>query len=883
MAAAAIAAGTAAPSPPLAAGPPGPISRLGAPAADTTFTRVAGPLTSLDPDELSLPSTCPAITSLQFLTWSPAAAGGQHTIPEAEVQGLCILACTFNLADGRVLQALRSANLLEHELGLARCSAVFHELHDARIFEASYHSDLEFITAVQDSSLINTAVLQFDPSWLSPLDPFDVVATPAVPARAASRGVAAVAAVPAAPASPGPASLKFLHLATWASLLSEGTRLLQGQESRVLARAVVLLSHRRRNDTRHDTSSDIQSVANTLATYARSWAGLGVSPSPSQLARQLPSYFVSCMSIMPADLAGSCGTAVACEAELRDGQILLRGRETEAASVVWARIHCNLRRFPVIDQFSGKLGSCGETKDLMERLMIGMQVPPGTPLVRTWELVRDLERKGKWQVVRDLFAGGSTPSQVVEELLDSHTTTAGAAAVLDSGVASSSSAMGATAFSGAGSMEQREFERAITSPNFIAAYETMKDAGGTAVLDAAATSGSVLMLRFLFSAPSWMRPRHTAFDLLGKCLADRASYLAYCSAVSATDGEVPKRFSTYRLSDFQSELFWSCRWSEMDMVNADLSSPYQGGFLALRYLENGTKYDRVIKADFFTVESSLLGIRDWFGRLLLGVGFSPSPGEGFSWTDVIDRQIDLVRYFNGLPAADKMEWQVWANENFTIHALERAQTLFKAKLITSRPADEVVSAFLPDGSAFFSNITAKLEDAQPIAVVRRAFPSYFSSATVALPGTTPSTSRAAVPELIDAGRGRGGGSSQSISTGKQKLSEKMDSPGSKAGLSKMLSDGTKFLASKVCDINAVAASLKVKVDDYCWPVLFSNKSGASALALCPCPDQHGGLKSKFHQPPKGFDKAKLTKRYFTAASAEQLRAAGWRNIKRAKT
>lgn len=103
---------------------------------------------------------------------------------------------------------------------------------------------------------------------------------------------------------------------------------------------------------------------------------------------------------------------------------------------------------------------------------------------------------------------------------------------------------GNASFSGSGSMEQREFERAITAPNFIVAYESMKDAEGFDVIDAAATSGSVLMLRFLFAAPSWMRPRHAAFDLLEKKLADRSGYLAYCATLSSEDGVVPKHYST---------------------------------------------------------------------------------------------------------------------------------------------------------------------------------------------------------------------------------------------------------------------------------------------------------------------------------------------------
>lgn len=434
-------------------------------------------------------------------------------------------------------------------------------------------------------------------------------------------------------------------------------------------------------------------------------------------------------------------------------------------------------------------------------------------------------------------------------------------------------------------MEQREFERAVTAPNFIEANDKIQQSEGISVIEAAATSGSVLMLRYLFWMPAWMRPRHAAFDTIGKHLDDRAGYLEYCATVSAETGTVPSQLATYRLSDSQTEEFWSCRWADMDMVNANPNARHEGGFLAVRYLEHGQAYETVSSADFYTVESSLLGIREWFGRLLLGVGFAAGPDEGYSWSDVVDRQLELVRYLEGLPAQDRASWRLWASDNFVKHALTRAQTLFRAKLMTSRPADEVVTNFLPDGASFFANITAKLEDAKPIAVVRRAFPNYFPAALVSLPGTSSSATRQGGSNDGRAGGGSGGGATAQAKAnkgGKARMREQADTPGSKADLAKVLSSGHLFIAAKVCDLQAVADHFKVKKEDYCWPVIFSTKKGEAALALCPHPDRHGGVNSKWHKPPKGFDQGNALKKFWSAASAEQLREAGWRNIKKGK-
>ena len=102
------------------------------------------------------------------------------------------------------------------------------------------------------------------------------------------------------------------------------------------------------------------------------------------------------------------------------------------------------------------------------------------------------------------------------------------------------------------------------------------------------------------------------------------------------------------------------------------------------------------------MESSLLGVRDWFNRLLLSVSFAAQPSEGYTWFETCDRQLELVRYIGGLPESECKSWYSWADENFRTHALARAAALFRAKLTTGRPADEYVSWFLPAGAAFFA-------------------------------------------------------------------------------------------------------------------------------------------------------------------------------------
>lgn len=880
MAAAAAAGPAAQPANP----PPVAIGRLVVAAASTHIARGAAAAGSLAPDLWTLPHDSPVVKSVRFVTWDVPAGNGPAAIAVSEMQGLCLSACTFNTDDGVASRALRAANLIETALSRTQCSAILQELAESRMFEKEFASETDWFETLTDNTLINRQLLIFQPTWLVALDPFDTPGRAAAGPAGRRRGAAAQVVVDGAVAPvAGPDSLKFLHLTSWESVIKEGAAQMPGQEARVLARVITLLSHRVRAVTRADDSSDIQAAAATLTTYVSAWANLGSRATASQLARQTPAYLASCLSIMPPDLAGTCGTAAACEAELRDCQTLLRGRESESLAVVWSRIHSNLARFPVLCHFKGRNISSGATKGILERLMIGMQIPAGSPLIRVWELSRTLETRGKDQTVRDLFAAGSTAAQVVDELLEAHSATAGSASVPDSGLADSgaaaSSGTGGAASSGA--MEQKEFERAVSSPNFVEAYEAIKDADGVSVIDAAGTSGSILMLRFLFTGASWMRPRHPAFDVVGKHLAERANYLAYCITAESDEGEVPRDLSTYCLREAQSEAFWNCKWDDIDMVNTHPDRPYEGGFLAIRYLQNGTRYSKVADFDHYTVEACLLGVREWFGRLLTGIGFSSQLDEGYSWYDVVDRQLEFVRYLNGLPTSERDGWRKWADTNFRQHALQRAQTIFRARLMTSHPADEVITHFLPDGATFFSNITNRLEDAKPIATVRKAFPSFFSAEAVTLPGTSQTQRASDGGGERGAGAGRqGDGKAKGKAAGKMK--ERDDAPGSKSDLAKILKDGQLFLAAKVGDINAMADSLKVKVDDYCWPVLFSNKPGKAALALCPCPDKHGNMESKWHRPPKGFNREQLTRKFWSAASLDQLKEAGWRTAKRSK-
>lgn len=76
-------------------------------------------------------------------------ANGRATIAVSVLQGICISACSFDITNGDITRALRAANLIESALTMAQCSAILHELCEARVFESEFGSESEWFEGVR--------------------------------------------------------------------------------------------------------------------------------------------------------------------------------------------------------------------------------------------------------------------------------------------------------------------------------------------------------------------------------------------------------------------------------------------------------------------------------------------------------------------------------------------------------------------------------------------------------------------------------------------------------------------------------------------------------------------------------------------------------------
>ena len=122
----------------------------------------------------------------------------------------------------------------------------------------TYATEEAFCAAACSNPTAAAATRSFQPNWLETYDPFDT------PGRAAGRGRGGQ---PATAPVPGEASLLFLRITSWLSLLREGERMAPGKGARVLARTLTLLGSRKRDATRRAAGAAVRAAADTLLTH----------------------------------------------------------------------------------------------------------------------------------------------------------------------------------------------------------------------------------------------------------------------------------------------------------------------------------------------------------------------------------------------------------------------------------------------------------------------------------------------------------------------------------------------------------------------------------------------------------------------------------------
>ena len=619
------------------AAPTAPARLTVGPASTTLSVSPVPPASATEQLRWELPRDSPAIKSLSFVSFSVPPAPARVEIEAIQIVGVSLAASNFLNLPAAEQTALAQANMVVDFLDRARCSEILHELAMARIFEVEYEDLEEFASAVVSSSLINKASLAIRVAHISQGDPFD---TPAVPGRAARGRVAAVRAVPAVP---GPTELEPIRKVSWASVLREARSVFPDSLGVLLAYFACFLGLSERAATRRDEASYIRLGADTLFAYVSEASRLGPSPSATAVASCIPRYLVRLHQVMPATLRSSSLSWAEIDTLLRDSHALLVGRSSETIAVTWSRIHHRLHKFEVLRHFHLQSPGVSDTRVQLSRLIARyLDNTSADPLVLITELDRVLAEARKGTIISDLFSAGSSIAEVVDTLLGARDAI-GSAESLGGDAGGTVVAGGTSGASGNAAISASALERGMNS-DFRETADEASGKEGLELLGVVCASSSVLILRFLYDGTPFLLTKHEVFGSIAKALVDRRAHLAYSVVVDASTGEVPAARQIYQLTQKQNDHFWSLNFEQLDMVNVDPAVPSTGGFLALRFIDTGATYNHVDPSQHYIVEACLLGLREWFDGCLLGGGYSSTPSSGYTWFEVVDKQLVLVRY-----------------------------------------------------------------------------------------------------------------------------------------------------------------------------------------------------------------------------------------------
>ena len=809
----------------------------------------------------TLPSGSRAIKAFGFIGWTAAATAGRMKAPSSTIIGVLLAVMIF--PDDATFSLLEGASTVVATLTIAACSAVLTELATSGLLDVEYKSDVDVQKRVHMAAGKTDSNLTFRDAWWDYTNPFDKPGT----ARVAARG--GRAAQPAVALVPGPPELAFLDAISWADCLRFSAHATPSDPTFVLRRLLFLLGDMRRDETRRLASARCRVMASFLCEYAAEYGKVDVS-SPL-MPRILPRYINSVMTILPEEISEGWYLPSA-ELQLMDAQVALCGTACAAEHMLWRRIHHNMDNYPPLAPFKEHLSGAGETRVVMERLSDAYLSlgSAALPTAKMAGLAQQFLRLQLSDSISDYFTAGSSAEEVAANLTAQHESEA-----LGSSVTAGT---GGTAVAGSAPMPAKQLEKVLASADFRnAVAESSSDKLPIERIEIGLLSGVAVIMRYIFFGTAWLRTRHEYFAQLAPVLDEKQAYLSKAVALDPVSDQVPSELLVYMVGATFTSLFFALSWHELDMVNSinDTIHCATGGFLAIRSLRTGTKFAHVPKAQHYVVESCLVGIRDWFHCILLAVSFKLEPEQGYTWRQAVDKQIELIRFIQGLPESERNSWYAWARSNFVEHCLKKAAQLFKHAL-ESATGSQTHDFFLPDGAWFFVAIERRFSDAMPLAIVRRAFPGSFTAAPVVLAGTGKREREEPGLEAPSAKKPRREPKPRrEVPPGPpvKPPGGKANEPGSLTRIVSWLADGSMLIGADLFPIPDMAKASGLDLHKTCWPVICSHKhpSGKAALALCPKPQEHGGMDKPCHRRPAKFSEIL---RKFAKKATEAQRAAG---------
>ena len=854
------------------------------PPARTNLTLVVGGNDHDAVDFYKLALDTPVAESFKFLSFEIGSDNAR--VERSAFLGAILNPCwaSPNSTTANDLTVLHTLNFLEYELKVASAKRILYELDVSGVFSTVYKtvSDWEEACPSIIGKLKNPEALALKPGDFDRSDWLERV-----------QGTRA-GQVSAANAYTCPDMLEPMSKIPLGRLLTLGNDL--AAPGWVLARLTVLAGQKSRHKLdRAREDSHLRSAAELLSSIACERIG-GQKISTALLRKHLPEMLPDL--VLPKMLRSATLTPAIALAETQDAAVYAKGDANARWTIEVRRLTNAGHFYPRIRSFLQMFPSSGDAAVSIGRLVAELCAKvKGTPLaVQLQALEPELESRAEFVSAYLNSSNGKPTGAELTHAIITENLLASSGGDKGGRLTSGEPIPGALDLSDAmptrvGTLKDETIRSSLHSEAFVSGAERMKLAPtGRQVIEGGLLSRAPLLYRATLLGEPWLMSRSTAFSTLTTARNSITNYVEHALTVDPDSGTVPDRMARFRFPLTEVKKVIKGEFDKINFVNGT------SGFLALFEIMHGCKYHPLTDLEIFTTEASIRGMKSHGRRLFTAFGFTADRSDyGYTFSDLCDKQLELISFARTLPAAEQEIWMPWAAQEMK-QGLVDAGLHYVMKIYTNDTNDDdsIIDEFLQFDANYFTNVAVRMKQSEPFFELRTAFSTLTSDKPIHLPGTGPGTSaggnkrteRNSDHTANDKSNSKGKDKDKKKTADKtsDKTKDKGPSPpGSKAHYCQWLEpDKTLFIAGMAIDVGQFAKDNKVAVSDKCWPVLLSKREGKEALALCPDHGSHGNMGSACHQRFKGFKLSEVYAKYGRKATNAESSAAGWRDLKKAK-
>ena len=698
-----------------------------------------------------------------------------------------------------------------------------------------------------------------------------VAARAAVAARGGRRAVAARAAVPAVPAvaaiSASPPSSP-AELLWWSMVkLSHGVDMGSPLPFESFLRRGMAAPDRASRIARDDSTSRVHALSSIFFRHLCAIAN-NATATPAEVARAFRRFHDRLHTLPPELRSGSFDPDVL-ETEAAD-DFAYSQSVTQQNTVTTGRLPHVKRAYESLYDYAMRLTSSSARRATLEALVPLLAVSGAAKLTLFAQLAPlDKYLASRSSLLVQAFNKGIPVegTQGVNALLiQEHDEWKASGEAVGSSSAREEDADG-TLMSRGGKLSEPALRRAliedkdfVKSAEQIAALDLDKEDDRREAIEIAALADCAVYQRF-FAYPKDLLNRHPVFNSLHKCMEQARSYIGHAQAADKVTGVIPKLQKHWMPSmHFVQQLFQG-RVTKLGLCNGP------DGAIALFNLTSAEPFEPVPEDQMYIVPSVLELVGAYASASFTAAGWSATSTTGYTIGSYFERQHKHVKWIQGMGEMEQATMMPGAQVAFKA-GLQDIETHIDNLLSDPEQASVNYDCVLPFGGAYDALIAKQVEGAEPVVIVRQAFPGLLPASTPrSLPGVVlPSSGRGGGGGGGGDGGGRGGGGGGGKATdGPLKPTTTPDhkKPGGLADFPKWPDDAHVIMGKYKYDVPAVCDYYKIDRSKWCPQVGLSSKQGGDKLALCPHWKEpgHTSLTSSAHVVPSSFNMKYIEKHF----------------------